>query len=125
MLPKMDGRQKLRMRRLKMAMFSYAMWLSLAVFAFVTGNISREVMLVVIGGIGLTNVYFYAMIRSGLNKRLTDPSMTIQQLVIAFSWAIVLMMASSEVEAPVTMLRVYCSCPGVSAMMNLRRSVVK
>ena len=29
------------------------------------------------------------------------------------------------VEAPVTMLRVYCTWPGVSAMMNLRRGVAK
>ena len=29
------------------------------------------------------------------------------------------------VEAPVTMLRVYCMCPGVSAMMNLRFGVAK
>jgi hypothetical protein len=29
-------------------------------------------------------------------------------------------MATSAVDAPVTMLRVYCTCPGVSAMMNLR-----
>ena len=33
--------------------------------------------------------------------------------------------ARSAVEAPVTMLRVYCSWPGVSAMMNLRRGVWK
>jgi hypothetical protein len=31
----------------------------------------------------------------------------------------------SAVEAPVTMLRVYCSWPGVSATMNLRLSVEK
>ena len=31
----------------------------------------------------------------------------------------------SAVEAPVTMLRVYWMCPGVSAMMNLRRGVAK
>ena len=31
--------------------------------------------------------------------------------------------ARSAVEAPVAMLRVYCSCPGVSATMNLRLSV--
>ena len=31
----------------------------------------------------------------------------------------------SAVEAPVTMLRVYCTWPGVSAMMNLRRGVAK
>ena len=33
--------------------------------------------------------------------------------------------ATSAVDAPVTMLRVYCTCPGVSAMMNLRRGVAK
>ena len=33
--------------------------------------------------------------------------------------------ATSAVEAPVTMLRVYCSCPGVSATMNARRGVAK
>ena len=33
--------------------------------------------------------------------------------------------ARSAPEAPVTMLRVYCSCPGVSATMNLRLSVEK
>ena len=31
----------------------------------------------------------------------------------------------AAVEAPVAMLRVYCSWPGVSAMMNLRLSVEK
>ena len=33
--------------------------------------------------------------------------------------------ATSHVEAPVAMLRVYCSWPGVSAMMNLRLAVEK
>ncbi len=35
------------------------------------------------------------------------------------------MMARSAVEAPVTMLRVYSSWPGVSATMNLRLDVAK
>ncbi|CFT95285.1 Uncharacterised protein [Bordetella pertussis] len=35
------------------------------------------------------------------------------------------MMAASAVDAPVTMLRVYCSWPGASAMMNLRKGVEK
>ena len=33
--------------------------------------------------------------------------------------------AASAVLAPVTMLRVYCSWPGVSAMMNFRLPVAK
>ena len=35
------------------------------------------------------------------------------------------MIARSAVDAPVAMLRVYCSWPGQSAMMNLRRGVEK
>ena len=35
------------------------------------------------------------------------------------------MIATSHVDAPVAMFRVYCSCPGVSAMMNFRRAVEK
>ena len=35
------------------------------------------------------------------------------------------MIATSAVDAPVTMLRVYCTWPGVSAMMNLRRGLEK
>ncbi len=35
------------------------------------------------------------------------------------------MTATFAVDAPVTMLRVYCTWPGVSAMMNLRLSVEK
>ena len=33
--------------------------------------------------------------------------------------------ARSAVDAPVTMLRVYCTWPGVSAMMKRRRGVAK
>ena len=33
--------------------------------------------------------------------------------------------AASALEAAVTMLRVYCSWPGASPMMNLRASVLK
>ncbi len=35
------------------------------------------------------------------------------------------MTATSEVDAPVTMLRVYCTCPGVSAITNERSGVEK
>ncbi len=34
-------------------------------------------------------------------------------------------MARSAVEAPVTMFRVYCTCPGVSASTKVRRGVLK
>ncbi|UCC13247.1 MAG: diguanylate cyclase [Gammaproteobacteria bacterium] len=108
MLPRLDARQRLRLRRFKMAMAAYIMWVSLGVFAFVTDNldISKEVLFVVLGGIALTNLYFYIMIRSGLNKRINDPSMTAQQITLAFCWVLVLMVASSEVRGAMMMVYV-------------------
>ena len=108
MLPTLDARQRLRLRRMKMATVSYGMWSLLAVFGYLTGkmDISREVLLVVLGGVGLTNIYFYAMIRSGLNRRLADPSMTVPQLMIAFLWAMVLMLSSTELRGAMMMVYV-------------------
>jgi len=108
MLPTLDAKQRLRLRRMKMASVSYAMWSALAIFGFLTGkmDISRQVLLVVLGGVGLTNLYFYAMIRSGLNRRLADPSMTVPQLIIAFMWAMVLMLSSTELRGAMMMVYV-------------------
>jgi len=108
MLPTLDAKQRLRLRRMKMASVSYAMWSVLAVFGYLTGNmdISREVLLVILGGVGLTNLYFYSMIRSGLNRRLAEPSMTVPQLVIAFLWAMVLMLSSTELRGAMMMVYV-------------------
>ena len=85
MLPKLDTRQKLRLRRFKMAVVTYCMWIALSLFAHRSGQLSipDQLLYIIIGGIGLTNLYFYVMIRSGLNRRLADPSMTLQQLAIA------------------------------------------
>jgi len=108
MLPRLDKRQRLRLRRFKMAVVSYCMWIALGLFAFHSGqlSISDELLYVVIGGIGLTNLYFYVMIRSGLNRRLADPSMTLQQLVIAMLWALVLMFPAHEIRGAIMMVYV-------------------
>jgi diguanylate cyclase (GGDEF)-like protein len=108
MLPTLDAKQRLRLRRMKMASVSYGMWSALAIFGYLTGNmdISREVVLVVLGGVALTNLYFYTMIRSGLNRRLADPSMTVPQLTIAFLWAMILMLSSTELRGAMMMVYV-------------------
>ncbi|KPK59668.1 MAG: hypothetical protein AMJ59_09885 [Gammaproteobacteria bacterium SG8_31] len=120
MLPTLDAKQRLRLRRFKMAMASYAMWVALAMFAYLTGkmDISEEVVPVILGGIVLTNLYFYVMIRSGFNKRLSDPSMTVQQLVIAFCWAMVLMLCSAELRGAMMMVYVITLLFGI---FGLRR----
>ena len=53
MLPRLDPRQRLRMRRFKMALVSYCMWTSLGLFAFYTGQLTipREMLYVILGGL--------------------------------------------------------------------------
>ncbi|MGB5210552.1 MAG: GGDEF domain-containing protein [Gammaproteobacteria bacterium] len=108
MLPKLDPRQRLRLRRFKMALVSYCMWVSLSLFAYFTDQvkISQGMLYVVLGGIALSNLYFYVMIRSGLNRRLGDPAMTLQQLVIAVGWSMVLMLVAPEVRGALMMVYV-------------------
>ena len=107
MLPRLDTQQRLRLRRLKMAIASYVMWVSIGVGAMVVGqlDIDREIMHFVLGGIVVTNLYFYVMIRTGLNTRLSDPSMTFQQILVALCWAMVLMATTDEARG--AMLPVY------------------
>ncbi|MGI9264066.1 MAG: hypothetical protein ACR2QU_03990, partial [Gammaproteobacteria bacterium] len=115
MLPKLDARQKLRLRRFKMALASYVMWTSLAVFGFFSGQleISRDLLNYVLIGIALTNVYFYLMIRFNFNKELADPSMTMRQLTIGMSWAMILMLCTSEIRGAMMMVYVVTLLFGV------------
>lgn len=108
MLPRLDPRQRLRMRRFKMALVSYCMWVSLGLFAFYTGQLTipREMLYVILGGIALSNLYFYVMIRSGLNRRLGDPAMTLPQLIIATGWAMVLMFSAPQARGALMMVYV-------------------
>lgn len=106
MLPRPDARQRLRLRRFRMALAAYVMWVALAIFAWQTGQLElpRALLAAALAGIVLTNLYFYAMIRTGLNRRLSDPSMTRQQLVIALCWAMVLMLSTPEVRGVMMMV---------------------
>jgi len=107
MLPRLDTRQRLRLRRLRMASASYVMWIGLGAAAKAVGllEISPELFYFVLGGIALSNLYFYVMIRTGLNKRLSDPSMTFQQILIALCWSTVLIGTTDELRG--AMLPVY------------------
>jgi len=90
-----------------MGVVSYCMWIALGLFAFYAGllSIPANLLYLVIGGIGLTNLYFYVLLRSGLNRRLADPSMTLQQLVLAIFWTLILMYSAHENRG--TLMMVY------------------
>ena len=60
--PENQPRQVLRLRRLMMAMASYAMWVLLGLFAYRAGllPISNTMVTAIISGIIITNAFFFA-----------------------------------------------------------------
>ncbi|HOJ13725.1 MAG TPA: GGDEF domain-containing protein [Deltaproteobacteria bacterium] len=86
-----EADQSLRIKRFLMAFASYCMWCAI-VWYFYTQGLSRlsfEGSMIMTAAALLTNAAFYAVLRSGLNKRLKDPSMTLAQMMFATLWIMV------------------------------------
>lgn len=87
-----DPQQHLRFQRTLMAAACYLLWVGLGAYLYtqdliqVDGTYFGAYALLMI----VTNVILLAVIRLGINQRLKDPSMTAIQIVIAVSWAMVL-----------------------------------
>ncbi|MCX5849258.1 MAG: GGDEF domain-containing protein [Deltaproteobacteria bacterium] len=82
-IPKDDPRQALRLRRFFISLSVYLFILSLSSFAYLVGFVELSV---IYGGwiiILLINVFLYMLIRSGLNLRMSDPSLTALQICLA------------------------------------------
>ena len=85
LIPKDNPKQALRLRRFFMAGGSYVMMLALMAVAWRFGRFPLH-LVVEIGAAGLVvNLVLYGVIRSGLNLRLEDPSLTAVQVVIALA----------------------------------------
>ena len=89
--PKDDNNQTMRIKRFLIALGSYVMWSTLAVFLYFQEHtrVTFNVLIISLSGIIAINIILYAMIRTGLNKRFKDPSLTLLQIVIATFWAMV------------------------------------
>lgn len=92
--------QRLRVRRFFMALASYTMWYLLALAGDQLGvlELSPDLLVWVTAALLATNLLIYLTLRSGLNLRFRDPSMTFLQLIIALLWVLVLMAATVEVR---------------------------
>ena len=75
-------KQQLRIRRMQMALATYATLFTLAAFANWRGLIAREAMLLMGAVVIVAHVGYYIAFRTGANLRLGDPSMTIPQLLV-------------------------------------------
>jgi diguanylate cyclase (GGDEF)-like protein len=98
--PKDDPNQTLRIKRFFMALGSYVMWIILAVFLHFQdqSRITFNVLVISLSGIIVVNILIYAMIRTGLNKRFKDPSLTLLQMVIATFWTMVIVYHADSIR---------------------------
>mgnify|MGYP001767100932 CR=1 FL=1 len=91
--PKDDPNQTLRLKRFFMALGSYLMWFAICVLFYWQGQLTRgSVKTLITSSLGIIacNGLVYALIRSGLNKRFKDPSLTLLQMIVATFWVMVI-----------------------------------
>jgi diguanylate cyclase (GGDEF)-like protein len=92
----MDARMAVRLRRFYMALASYALWTVIALIGWAGGLIAMPLwlMLAMLGGVILSNAWFWYMLRSGRSLSYADPSMTKAQVTLGLFWILVVMGAS-------------------------------
>jgi len=92
----MDVRQAVRIQRFHMALASYALWASIVLIAWMGGLLAMPAWLLAatLGGVVLSNAWFWHMLRSGRSLLRSDPSMTLPQVALALLWVLVIIGAS-------------------------------
>ena len=84
LIPHEDQNQALRIKRFLMAFGSYIMWMVLIEYCFIQG-LFRMSLIQTLGLCGIVfvmNIIIYTIIRTGLNKRFKDPSLTEIQMIL-------------------------------------------
>lgn len=96
--------QTIRLRRLGMAAGSYVFTVGVAAGCVAAGLLAPEVALTYTAGVVAVNALFFALIRSGWNLRLADPSLTAPQIVAAMLLHLHPMAAGGTVRGPLLLL---------------------
>lgn len=81
----LEAAQAVRMRRFKLAVLMYGTGAALLLVAYALDFTPGVVAFVAISAMVLTNSAFYAALRSGLNLRFADPSLTLAQMAFALT----------------------------------------
>ena len=90
--PKNDNDQTLRIKRFLLAFGAYLIW-NILVFIIYSIGLTRVPLIILascVSGNIISNILIYAIIRTGLNKRFKDPSLTLLQMVLATFWIMVI-----------------------------------
>jgi diguanylate cyclase len=105
--PEEDHNQTLRLKRFFMSFGSYIMWFAICVLLYSQGQVNRltsNVLVISFWGILICNLLIYAAIRSGLNKKLKDPSLTLIQMVLATFWIMVIVYYADSARSMVLLV---------------------
>ena len=102
----LDKFQKIRLRRLGMAIGTYSF---VIIYAFLiesagVGELSRDELITLIVGALFGNGLFLLLILSGLNRVLPDPSMTQIQIIFSAGWGMIAILALPDARPLVLML---------------------
>lgn len=102
-----DRRRVLRIKRLGIALASYAMWYAIAWVALQNGFLVATTGAFILAGVGIlfTQALFYFLIRSNISLRWQDPSITLAQIINGLFWSLVLIAVSRELRG--LMIAVY------------------
>ena len=90
--------QDLRLRRMFMALGTYATLVILGIFAYLKNMVSAGPVLMMCGVVIIAHIGYYVAIKTGLNLRLRDPSMTIPQLLVANLVGLILVHNATQVR---------------------------
>ena len=96
LIPKDDQKQALRIRRLFMAMIAYILNGSLAYASYLAGITEWQAIAGLLIIIPLINISFYIILRTGLNLRMADPSLTLVQMCAAILVVMYVMYFANE-----------------------------
>lgn len=101
-----DPKQALRSRRILMAGLAYAVWLVLGGFLYAVDllRIGFPDLVLYFLVIAVANTTFLALVRTGLNRRFSDPSMTFVQIAVSIIFAMWFVAAVEPLARGVTLL---------------------
>ncbi|MCH9027393.1 MAG: diguanylate cyclase [Proteobacteria bacterium] len=118
LVPQKDQKQALRLRRFRMALISYVLWVSLGLGGYFSGTLTldQNLLLYLLGGIAVSNLLIFAVLRSGLNKRFSDPSLTLFQCLVAMCWILAFMYISPPARDVMLMIYVMTMLFGMLAL---------
>jgi hypothetical protein len=103
---KWDKHQKLRLRRMGLALTG-AIVLTIICVLFFEQNIlmlSKNALVYLLSAFWIINLLFLSFILSGLNQKLKDPSLTLPQMIWAISTTMVVVYFSTDLRAVLLML---------------------